>query len=243
MIKAIFFDLDDTLISFDGISFQAWQEVCSQADYVNTVLLLDTIHSVSHEFWSDPERHRIGRLKLDQTRIMLVKEAFNRLGLENLIEAERLALNYTRLRESLMHLFPGSIETLKRFRAENYPLALITNGESIKQRAKISRFGLESYFDLVIIEEEFGTGKPDGKVYEHALNTFGIMPQEACMVGDNLEWDVFAPQKLGITGVWNNYRKIEQLDEGVTQVPNFTITGISEFYPLFQEKIAFTFQK
>jgi putative hydrolase of the HAD superfamily len=39
-------------------------------------------------------------------------------------------------------------------------------------------------------------------VYRHVLEALGMTPDEALMVGDHLEWDVGAPQRLGLTGVW-----------------------------------------
>ena len=51
-------------------------------------------------------------------------------------------------------------------------------------------------------EEEFGPGKPDERVYLHALDQLAATPPEAWMVGDHLEWDVAAPQRLGLTGIW-----------------------------------------
>ena len=47
-----------------------------------------------------------------------------------------------------------------------------------------------------------GVGKPDEIVYRYALSKLRAKAEEAWMVGDNLEWDVAAPQRLGLRGVW-----------------------------------------
>ena len=47
-----------------------------------------------------------------------------------------------------------------------------------------------------------GVGKPEEVVYRYALSKLGVKAEEAWMVGDNLEWDVLAPQRLGLRGVW-----------------------------------------
>jgi putative hydrolase of the HAD superfamily len=70
------------------------------------------------------------------------------------------------------------------------------------QRRKIERFGLAPFFDCIVIEGEFGAGKPDGRVYAYALAQLGLQPEEVWMVGDNLEWDVAGPQRMGIKGIW-----------------------------------------
>ena len=81
-------------------------------------------------------------------------------------------------------------------------LGLITNGNGPAQRAKIDRFGLAKLFHHVLIEGEFGCGKPDPRVYLTSMNALGCRPSNTWMVGDNLEWEVAAPQQLGLTAIW-----------------------------------------
>ncbi|MCI0825965.1 MAG: HAD family hydrolase, partial [Chloroflexi bacterium] len=83
---------------------------------------------------------------------------------------------------------------------------LITNGASQPQRAKIQRFNLAPLFESILVEEEFGAGKPEPQVYLHSLEQIDTKPSEAWMVGDNLEFDVEAPQKLGIKGIWVDWQ-------------------------------------
>lgn len=80
--------------------------------------------------------------------------------------------------------------------------ALVTNGDAGMQRDKLARFDLAPCFDVILIEGEFGTGKPDAAVYHHVLGALGVAPGAACMVGDNLEWDVTGAQRVGAGGVW-----------------------------------------
>ena len=81
-------------------------------------------------------------------------------------------------------------------------LALVTNGAGETQRAKIERFDLGHRFHHIQIEGEFGQGKPELAVYRHALERLGCDACDAWMVGDNYEWEVVAPQKLGMCGIW-----------------------------------------
>ena len=81
---------------------------------------------------------------------------------------------------------------------------MITNGHSAGQREKIDRFDLERFFEYILVEEEFGVGKPDERVYFHTLKKLDAKPSEAWIVGDNLEWEVAAPQRLGITAIWHD---------------------------------------
>ena len=83
-------------------------------------------------------------------------------------------------------------------------MALITNGAAEPQRAKVVRFALEQRFDHIQIEGEHGFGKPEERAYKHAMEVLGVGPQETWMVGDNLEWEIVAPQRLGIYAIWQD---------------------------------------
>jgi len=88
-------------------------------------------------------------------------------------------------------------------------MGLITNGKSEFQRAKICRFELEQYFDFVVIEGEFGAGKPDPRVFRYGLERFGASPAQVWMIGDDLEYDMRPAQVLGMDTVWVNHAKID----------------------------------
>jgi putative hydrolase of the HAD superfamily len=83
-------------------------------------------------------------------------------------------------------------------------MALVTNGSAATQRAKIERFSLAPLFDHIQIEGEAGFGKPDEQAYRHALQALGVEPADAWMVGDHLEWEVAAPQRLGVYAIWHD---------------------------------------
>ena len=98
--------------------------------------------------------------------------------------------------------FPGALDALRTFRELGIKLALVTNGAAEVQRAKIERFELAPLFDAIVVEGEFGLGKPEPAVYTHALASLGVSAADAWMVGDNLEWDVVTPRALGMRGIW-----------------------------------------
>ena len=81
-------------------------------------------------------------------------------------------------------------------------MALITNGNAISQRRSINRFALTRYFDCIVIEGEFGVGKPDERVFRHALASCAVEPARTWMIGDNLEADIVTPHRLGMHTIW-----------------------------------------
>ena len=204
--KAILLDLDDTILASTAGSGDCWRVVCErfapELPGLAADRLLAEIMRVRDWYWADPERHRRGRLAMERARLEIVTLALRALGVEAPDLARRIARALSALRDEVLRPLPGAIETLRRLRERGVRLALLTNGDSATQRRKIDRFGLAPFFDCIVNEGEFGAGKPDERVYRHALAQLGATPDEVWMVGDRLDWDVAAPQRLGILGVW-----------------------------------------
>ena len=201
-------DLDDTIIDDTGSMQQCWVEVCNQAatslDGLTGERLFAAIDARRDWFWSDPDRHRDGRLQLRETTVRIVTVALADLGIDSPGLARRIGETYRDIRDDRLALFPGALDTLAALREAGVRLAMITNGAAKPQRAKIERFELAGYFDCIIVEGEFGVGKPERRVYEHALESLGVAPDQAWCIGDNLEWDVAAPMALGVYGIWHD---------------------------------------
>ncbi|HKQ18122.1 MAG TPA: HAD family hydrolase [Candidatus Eisenbacteria bacterium] len=229
--KAILLDMDDTILDDSGSTTRCWREAClaHQADLggVDPVALHAAIDRNRAWFWSDPDRHRDGRLALDATRRELVRMSLTDLGVDASTLAVRIADDYAARRDRLIEPFPQAIETVQWLRESGCRLALLTNGNGAAQRSKIDRFGLGELFDVILVEGEVGFGKPDPRVYELALSGLVIEPSHTWMVGDNLEWDVAAPQRLGIFGIWVD-RRGKGLPPEHHVRPNRIVRGLSE---------------
>lgn len=229
--KGILFDLDDTIIAYSANSKAIWKEVCEEFARENDKLkpesLYMTIKEVSGWYWDDPERHRIGRSDLNRARRVILEMVFERLGVDDIPLAHKIGETFQLRKEEGLYLFDGAIDTLEYLVKNNVRLAMMTNGETIKQREKIRRFNLEKYFSVILIEGEQGFGKPDERVFIKALEGLALCPDECWAAGDNLEWDVAGPQKIGIFGIWNDFRK-RGLPEDSEIKPDRIINSIKE---------------
>lgn len=65
-------------------------------------------------------------------------------------------------------------------------LALLTNGNADMQWIKIRRFDLSLLFDSIVVEGDFGVGKPEERIYLHALEQLGVSANETWMIGDKV---------------------------------------------------------
>ena len=234
--KAILFDLDDTLISAYNRPDRAWLAVAGEFAVdlhpCPPAVAAAAINLAADLFWADPERHRAGRLELLDARATIVADAFASLASAGRAHpgdpvAKRMAVRFNAYREQQMHLFDGAHHVVDTFRAKGVRLALVTNGAAAPQRAKVERFDLTHRFHHIQIEGEHGFGKPEERAYLHALAALDVAAADTWMVGDNLEWEVVAPQRLGIHAIWHDVAG-EGLPEGSEVRPDRVITSLHE---------------
>ncbi len=208
--RAVLFDLDDTLVSDDGVTDACWILACErywrQTSAQSAAELREAVRRQADWFYSSPDRARQGRLSLDDTRRNIVSEALRALGLPSPELGSAIADAYSAEKDRSITLVPGAVEALAGIRKAGVRLGLVSNGAGEVQRRKVDRFGLGPLFNVILIEGEFGLGKPEPSVYASALTDLGADPSDAWMVGDHLEFDVAAPQRLGLRGIWVDYR-------------------------------------
>jgi putative hydrolase of the HAD superfamily len=233
--RAALFDLDDTILATSDASTEGWVLVADRfAPQLNAMghdvtpeRLRTAIHEYRVWFWGDVERNRKGRLNPREALRENVRGGLEMIGVEFPELVEQLSEAWTDLRWAASRAFPGAIETLQAFRDAGVKLGLVTNGAAEIQRMKVEHLGLPGLIDHVQIEGAFGVGKPEPEVYLHALESLGVTPQDTWMIGDNLEFDVFAPMRLGIYGVWVDLAG-SGLPEDAPRRPDRIIRSIAE---------------
>jgi putative hydrolase of the HAD superfamily len=229
-VKALLLDLDDTLLAYSAGVDDSWAQACGAATLpVETATLMAALVETRKWFWSgDPERHARERVNMLGAWTKIVAEALARCGCANDALAVAIARDYAAHRREVMRLFPETRAFLDALRARRLPLALVTNGDALQQRDKIERHDLARYFDAIVIEGEFGCGKPEERVYREALRRLGAGTEGVWMVGDHLEWDVLAPQRLGVVGVWIDREGAGLPAEHADARPHRIIRSLSE---------------
>ena len=210
--RAILFDLDDTILSAFGKAPDQWRRViAAYAEHLEPHPpheVIEAILDYSRYLWADEMRHKHWRHQIGEARRHIVATAFAALCARRGRVApppaicDAIADRFNELQHEELGMFPGAHETLDELKVRGVRLALVTNGAAAPQRAKVRRFALEHRFDHIQIEGEHGFGKPEEQAYRHALQALGVAPHEAWMVGDNLEWEVVAPQRIGIYAIW-----------------------------------------
>lgn len=204
MLKAIFFDLDDTLLAAEATYHEALTASCAEAGRrcaaIDARRLNDVYLEVSREMWRSFELPQMRESALE-IRTMVWVEALRRIGVADEALAREIALHYGEGRRTGYRLFPdvrGTLDCLHR----RYYLGIITNGVTEIQQEKIARLGIEPYFATVLISQAVGFAKPDPRIFRLALNAVPCEPHEAVMVGDSPHRDIAGARGVGMQALW-----------------------------------------
>lgn len=191
MIRAVFFDLDRTLLDRDS-SIRRFVDDQHQR-------FSSSLGGIPGEEFcaSFEELDQQGYVPKDNVYEQLVKM----YGLNPFL-SEQLHEDYN---ESFKHHcvpFSGLVELLDTLLAKGMQLGIITNGRGSFQMENIRALEIEPYFEAILISEAEGFKKPDSQIFHAALKRLGVTPEESVFVGDHMEKDVLAAEKIGMTGVW-----------------------------------------
>ena len=192
--RAILFDLDDTLLDFQTCESNALESAFR--------LICPVLGSDWKQIWATYEPisrvHWRSRNKITREGVVerSIRDALLAIG-RTAEAAPALAQEYWSIFCRTGYLRDGAQETLKGL-SEHYCLGVVTNGYADAQRGRLKAAGLLSCFDVVLISEEAGYTKPDGRIFECAMRELGVVPAETLFVGDSVEHDYYGALNAGI---------------------------------------------
>jgi putative hydrolase of the HAD superfamily len=207
-LRAIFFDLDDTLV--DGRPYaQSIHHTCESLVAGQPGLDRDLLIEAAVSIWQEYEIEALNNWTLgvlDGTSVKL--EAWRRIlrayGCHDESVAQFATQIHLRFERTSHLLFDDVKNTITTVRNKQIPLALITNGASDTQRDKLYALCMVEWFNAIIISGETGVAKPDPLIFELALNKLCVEPGNVWHVGDDLVTDVAGAKAAALTAVWLN---------------------------------------
>jgi putative hydrolase of the HAD superfamily len=230
-VRAVIFDLDETLIeeeSSNDASALAACEIASARHGVERESLLAAMRQRSRELWRaglmfdycreigiSPREGLWGSFIGDGPSLALLRDwvadykvrawtdALRDLKIDDEALAAELAQFFERDRRTRHIVFPETLPVLDELK-KHYKLALITNGAIDIQRDKIEGSNLSDFFDPIIISGQVGSGKPNPKLFQMALEHLAVKPEETVMIGDSLSRDIGGARAVGIRTIWVN---------------------------------------
>ena len=222
--KAIFIDIDDTILDYVPCCREAFDYALQELDRMNYRLsgqsgneLFDLFFGISGRLFSEAKRglHTVAEVMELYPAEFCERAGYPLEAVETFKHAFRAAWGRTHT-----HV-PAAKETLEALHRKGYRLFAASNSFGHLQRSRLNHAGLLRYFEDTYISMDIGYDKPDVRFYEEALRRSGLLPDEVLMVGDSMTTDIIGAQKAGIAAVYLN-RRGEDNPEGVTVITSLT---------------------
>jgi len=160
MSKAVFFDIDDTLLDTSSFATLARQAAINTMIENGLPLKRDEAYEILKEIIE------LKGSNYDKHFNLLTKSVF---GEENNLLIALGMITYHNVKFALLRPFPKTTDILIYLKSKGYKLGVISNGLTIKQWEKLIRLNLHHFFDEIITSEEVGFEKPDQHIFEEAL--------------------------------------------------------------------------
>ncbi|WP_339160702.1 HAD-IA family hydrolase [Siminovitchia sp. FSL W7-1587] len=259
MIKAIFFDLDDTLLWDQKSVKEAFAATCKTAEErcgLDPDQLEQAVRESARALYSSYETYPFTQMiginpfeglwgefkdetadfqKLSNIVPTYRKDAWTlglkQLGIDDPDLGSELGELFPQNRRKVPFVYDDTFQVLDTL-TKDYRLVLITNGSPSLQNIKLTITPeLRPYFEEIIISGDYGKGKPDKGIFEHALSLMSLHNDEAIMVGDNLNTDILGANRAGIKSVWINREQKERNEV----VPSFEIQRLTNVYDVLKD--------
>lgn len=228
MVRAVLFDLDETLILDEPVTREAlaaaaalagsradperlaaraWAEARRRwAEGPYAAYCRRIGHSAAEGLWARYDRGDHPAIQglrqwAPDYRVAVWREALAEQGVRDDALAEAMAERFAAARRRYLR-YPEVDPLLAALRERGYLLGIVTNGVPDLQREKLAGSGLEREVDAVVISGEVDCGKPDPGIFRHICRSLGVAPHEAVMVGDNPGRDVAGGRAAGLLTVW-----------------------------------------
>jgi putative hydrolase of the HAD superfamily len=193
MIKAVFFDIDDTLYDTSGFAKLARKAALNAMIDAGLPLSHDDAYTLLREIIKEKGSN------YDRHLNVLTKRVF---GEEKPLLIAIGMITYHNVKFALLRLFPETMSTLIHLKAHSYHLGVISNGLTIKQYEKLVRLGLHHFFDSVVTSQQANVEKPDIAIFEMAMEKMGCKAENSIMIGNSFSDDILGAINAGMSAVY-----------------------------------------
>jgi len=217
-IKGIVFDIDGTLLDHKiaqkgGLTY-LYSNIAEKIPGSNQQDFSDCWRTVSEHYMN---QFIAGHISFKEQRILRVQDVLSKWDYEvSSEEAWEIFKLYLAGYEKNWTVYQDTLPCLTQLK--DYPLGIISNGDSTQQRKKLAYTGIISFFSSITISNDINIPKPNPYIFERCAKDMNLTLSEIIYIGDSLETDAIGASKAGSHGIWINRLNQNYSDSDVLTV-------------------------
>lgn len=189
MLKAVIFDMDNTLIDFLKMKEIAVDQAVDAMIDAGLKLPKKKALKELYTIYYD--------VGLEDPTIFqkFLKKITGKVDYKKLAYA---IVAYRQARTGFLHPYPGTKRTLIRLKEKGLKLAVVSDAPKLKVWMRLVNMKIDDFFDVVVGLEDTGRLKPSRLPFRAALKELKVLPSECLMVGDNPDRDIKGAKRIGM---------------------------------------------
>ena len=205
MLRAIIFDLDDTLYEYEALNQAATVELCAFA--CEKLGISEQRFYMAFDWGRQETKRTLGNTGASHNRLLYCQKMLEYLGQRPVgLSLDMYDIYWGYMLEH-MHLRPGGRELMEYCMERGLKIGICTDLTAHIQHRKLKRLGLADFVSALVTSEEAGVEKPGAMIYKMILEKLYAKPEETLFVGDSLEKDVIGPERTGMCAIWFRGRR------------------------------------
>lgn len=202
--KAVFLDIDDTVLNFPKSSEGAFKDAFEHFNLDFNDDLYDVYLEINDDLWQRQKAEEITVSDVINTRFSMLSDKLN-LGVDPDLIRDHFQAGLGR-----QHFLEAHADVMVKELAKHYKFFAASNSDLNMQKNRLKLAGLDEYFTDFFISSDIGYEKPNVKFFEECLKRAKLSPDEVLMVGDSLISDMYGAYKASLDRCWYNPYNLEK---------------------------------
>ena len=216
MIKAVLFDLDNTLIDFMRVKRSSVDAAIDAMLAAGVKVKKKKAEKILYKLY---KKHGIEHQHIFQK---FLRKATGKLNHKALAEG---IVAYRKTQAGILEPYSDVIPTLIKLKQQGLKLAIVSDAPRLKAWIRLVEMRLQNFFDVVVCHEDTGKYKHTGLPFKKALKLLKLKPENCVMVGDWPERDIVGAKKLGIRTIFARYGATKKIKKSGA---DFEVNSIRE---------------
>ncbi len=196
MIKAVIFDLDNTLVDFMKMKRRAIEEAIPAMVDAGLEITTEMANKIIDEIYKEQG------IEYQQVFDEFLNRVLNKIDYK-ILSAGIVA--YRRAREAALTPYPHVYSTLNKLLKMGIKMGILSDAPSKEAWLRLAYLNFHHIIDAVVTFEDTGKRKPSPEPFQLILEKLNVKSEEALMVGDWAERDIIGASKLGMKTAFARY--------------------------------------